>query len=77
MPNLAPGDVVQLVVSLDEEGRFVLVSVREDDGEKRDDDEGVDVDDDEVTVRGTIAALAAARSSSTAASSPALSGSST
>jgi hypothetical protein len=56
VPDLEAGDVIQLVVSLDDEGRFVLVSVRGDD-ERGDDEKGVDVGDDEVTVRGTISAL--------------------
>ena len=55
VPKLEPGDVIQLVASLDEEGRFVLVSVRGDDDDRRDDGKG----DDEVTVRGAISALAA------------------
>jgi hypothetical protein len=56
VPKLEPGDVIQLVASLDDEGRFVLVSVRGDDG-RGDDKKGVDVGDDEVTVRGTISAF--------------------
>jgi hypothetical protein len=54
VPELEAGDVIQVVVSLDENGRFVLVSVREDGADK---DEGVDVDEDVLNVRGTVAAL--------------------
>ena len=57
VPDFKPGDVIQIVVSLDEDGRFVLVSADDDDG--GDVDDGVDLENGELTVRGAITAFGA------------------
>jgi hypothetical protein len=57
LPELKPGDEIELVVSVDSAGAFTLVSVQSDD-EDDDDHEGIDEDNGKVEVHGEITALA-------------------
>ena len=56
LPKLAPGDEIELVVSVDGQGAFTLVSVQQDD-EDDDDGEGIDEDHGKIEVNGTITEL--------------------
>jgi hypothetical protein len=56
LPQLAPGDEIELIVSVDGEGAFTLVSVQQDD-EDDNDGEGIDEDRGKIEVKGTITDL--------------------
>jgi hypothetical protein len=59
LPKLAPGDEIELVVSVDSTtGAFTLVSVQQDD-QNDDDNEGVDEDNGKIEVKGAIIDLTA------------------
>ncbi len=57
LPALAPGDEIELVVSVGADGAFTLVSAQQDD-ENDDDHEGIDEDHGKIEVEGTITDLA-------------------
>jgi hypothetical protein len=56
LPQLQPGDEIELIVSVDAAGAFTLVSVQRDDDED-DDDEGIEDDNGRVRVRGELTQL--------------------
>jgi hypothetical protein len=56
LPQLRPGDEIELIVSVDAAGAFALVSVQRDDDED-DDDEGIEDDNGRVRVRGALTQL--------------------
>src|SRR6187551_2575348 len=55
LPDLRPGDEIELIVTVDAAGAFTLVSVQRDD-EDDDDDEGIEDDNGRVRVEGHITA---------------------
>jgi hypothetical protein len=55
LPQLQPGDEIELIVSVDAAGAFALVSVQRDDED--DDDEGIEDDNGQVRVRGELTQL--------------------
>jgi Cu/Ag efflux protein CusF len=58
LPQLSPGDEIELVVTVDTAGAFTLVSIQVDD-ENDDDNEGIDEDHGKVEVKGAITDLSA------------------
>jgi len=56
LPQLAPGDEIELIVSVGADGSFTLVSVQQDD-ENDDDHEGIDEHQGKIEVEGTIGDL--------------------
>jgi hypothetical protein len=58
LPQLRPGDEIELVVTVDAAGAFTLVSIQVDD-EDDDDNEGIDEDRGKVEVKGAITDLSA------------------
>jgi len=56
LPALAPGDEIELIVSVGSDGSFTLVSAQRDDGEDGD-HQGVDEDHGKIEVEGTITGL--------------------
>jgi hypothetical protein len=62
VPEFAPGDQVWLLVTVEPDGSFTLVSAdneEADDGEYYDDGDGVDMDDNYFSVTGVLSALSA------------------
>jgi hypothetical protein len=55
LPQLRPGDEIELIVSVEAAGAFTLISVQEDD--ENDDDEGINEENGKIEVEGTITAL--------------------
>jgi hypothetical protein len=56
LPELRPGDEIELIVSVDSAGAFMLISVQVDD-ENDDDNEGIGEDHGKIEVEGTITQL--------------------
>ena len=56
LPEVSPGDEVELVVSVDSAGAFTLVAIQPDD-ENDDDNEGINEEDGRVEVKGVLTSL--------------------